>query len=332
LGGGVTQIFMMVGLFMPLRDAGVPADTAWRVSMVVPASLLIMCAVCIKLLCWDTPTKRRLSPEDLGKPKSSSFWDYIVVLQDPLVVLMIFQYSASFGCELTMNNQLATHFRTYFQMEASSAALMAGCFGMMNLWARSLGGIISDLLFARMGMRGRIWAQFLGLVFQSIFLFIFGCVPNSQPWYVALVALIPLSVFTQLSSGTAYSMVPFMSKTHLAHISALVGAGGNLGAVIAGFGFYNPINDDLLPFKVHAAYVMFWALLSPFYYWPEYGGMFSGPKAKELSPASPAKAFTVGYSTTGSAQLDTQRCLSKMAVPEEKDDGDAESHSSVVSL
>jgi len=62
-------------------------------------------------------------------------------------------------------------------------------------------------------------------------------------------------------------------------VSALVGAGGNLGAVIAGFCIYKPIDDELLPFKVHAGYVMFWCLLCPFYYWPEYGGMFCGPAA-----------------------------------------------------
>ena len=39
--------------------------------------------------------------------------------------------------------------------------------------------------------------------------------------------------------------------------------------------------------QVHAGYVMFWALLSPCYYWSEMGGMFHGPaqsveKAKGL--------------------------------------------------
>ena len=71
--------------------------------------------------------------------------------------------------------------------------------------------------------------------------------------------------------------MPFMNRKQLAVVSALVGAGGNLGAVIAGFCFYKPITDALLPFQVHAGYVMFWALLSPCYYWSEYGGMFVGP-------------------------------------------------------
>ena len=142
-----------------------------------------------------------------------------------------------------MNNQLATHFRTYFQMAAADASALAGSFGLMNLFARSLGGITSDLLFKRFGFRGRIWAQFLSLFFEAVFLFCFGLVDNSQPWYVALAVLLCFSLFVQMAEGTSYGIVPFMNRQQLAIVSALVGAGGNLGAVIAGFGFYRPIED-----------------------------------------------------------------------------------------
>nr|WLD25268.1 nitrate transporter [Alexandrium pacificum] len=277
LGGGVTQIFMVAVLFSPFVEAGMPENTAWRVAMFVPASLFVICAICMKLLCWDTPTQRRFDVARTGKTKGASLWDYVEVLKDMRVVVMIFQYSACFGAELAMNNQLATHFRTYFQMDVTSAGLLASSFGGMNLFARSLGGIVSDLLFARFGFPGRIWAQFLALFFEAIFLFAFGCVDNGQEWYTALAVLVCFSLFVQMAEGTSYGIVPFMNKQQLAVISAVVGAGGNLGAVIAGKGFYASINDDLLPFKVHASYVMFWALLSPVFYWPELGGMFAGP-------------------------------------------------------
>ncbi|CAE7851437.1 NRT2.5 [Symbiodinium necroappetens] len=213
---------------------------------------------------------------------------------------MIMQYSACFGTELAMNNQLATHFRTYFQMDAADASALAGAFGLMNLFARSLGGITSDILFKYMGFRGRIWAQFLSLFFEAIFLFGFGLVDNSQPWYVALAVLVCFSLFVQMAEGTSYGIVPFMNRPQLAVVSALVGAGGNLGAVIAGFCFYRPIDDPLLPFQVHAGYVMFWALLSPCYYWAEHGGMFHGPAVKtaeikdtEETKAAPAAEVAV---------------------------------------
>jgi len=229
-------------------------------------------------------------------------WDYVEVLKDPRVVVMIFQYSACCGTELAMNNKLATHFRSYFQMKASDAAFLAGSFGGMNLFARSLGGILSDFLFAKIGFRGRIWAQFLSLFFEAVFLLVFGCVNNEQEWYVALMVLICFSVFVQMSEGTSYGIVPFMNKQQLAVVSALVGAGGNLGAVIAGFCFYKTIDDDLLPFKIHAGYVMFWALLSPLYYWPEYGGMFSGPKD---GTATDAKVKETGADSAKPAATDS---------------------------
>ncbi|CAK9051924.1 unnamed protein product [Durusdinium trenchii] len=281
LGGGVTQIFMISVLFNPLVSSGMASDTAWRVSMLIPAVLFVVCAAAIKLLCWDTPTAKRFNVALIGKTKKPSMWDYVEVLKDVRVVVMIFQYSACFGTELAMNNQLATHFRTYFQLPATDAFALAGAFGLMNLFARSLGGITSDVLFKYVGFRGRIWAQFLALFFEAIFLFGFGLVDNSQPWYVALAVLVCFSLFVQMAEGTSYGIVPFMNQQQLAVVSALVGAGGNLGAVIAGFCFYRPINDPLIPFQVHAGYVMFWALLTPFYYWKEHGGMFHGPAVTE---------------------------------------------------
>lgn len=289
LGGGVTQVFMIVVLFNPFVDAGMDPDAAWRAAMFVPAVLFLLTGISIKLLCWDTPLKKRFTVADTGKTSKASLWDYVECLKDFKVVVMIFQYSACFGTELAMNNQLATHFRTYFQMKAADAGALAASFGGMNLFARSLGGISSDLLFKKFGFPGRLWAQFLGLFFEAIFLFAFGTVDNEQPWYVALVVLICFSIFVQMSEGTSYGIVPFMNRKQLACVSALVGAGGNLGAVIAGFCFYRPIDDPLLPFKVHAAYVMFWALLNPVYYWPHLGGMFVGPKEGATDPAEAPK-------------------------------------------
>merc|ERR1719446_1346891 len=67
LGGGVTQIFMVVILFNPFKDAGMSADTAWRVAMVVPGVLFLLTALGMKLLCWDTPTAKRFTTAETGK-------------------------------------------------------------------------------------------------------------------------------------------------------------------------------------------------------------------------------------------------------------------------
>mmetsp|Transcript_105779 Transcript_105779/g.330850 ORF Transcript_105779/g.330850 Transcript_105779/m.330850 type:complete len:358 (+) Transcript_105779:1-1074(+) len=292
LGGGAAQVFMVMALFEPLKGAGKDPDSAWRSALVVPAALCAVAAICLQRLCWDTPVRRQFSAFDMGKQQEASCFDYVAVLRDFRVVVMIFQYGACFGTELAMNNRLATHFRTYFQMKAADAATLASAFGLMSLFARPLGGLASDLLYASTGLRGRIWAHFVSLALAGVFLFAFGCIDNSQPWYVALIVLTCLSIFVKMSAGTSYGIVPFMNQPQLAVVSALVGAGGNLGAVIAGFCFYKPLDDDLLPFKIHGAYVLLWALLSPCYYWPEHGGMFSRPRqaVEELAPEGGPKA------------------------------------------
>jgi len=278
LGGGVTQIFIVWCLFKPFQAAGMSADAAWRSSMVVPGVVFVLISICMKLVCWDTPTNPRFKTSDTGKVSKASLWDYVECLKDIRIDIMILQYGACFGTELAMNAQLATHFRTYFQMEAGAASVMAGCFGLMNLVARSLGGLFSDFLFVKFGFPGRIWAQFICLFFEGLFLLAFGFVDNSQPWWVALIVLIFFSTFVQMSEGTSYGIVPFMNPKQLACTSALVGAGGNLGAVIALWCFYKPLGpiNTLLPFKIHGAYVLFWALTSPCFYWADKGGMFSG--------------------------------------------------------
>merc|ERR1719446_1745612 len=91
-------------------------------------------------------------------------------------------------------------------------------------------------------------------------------------------ALVMFSLCVQMAEGTSYGMVPSMKPDQLAMVSALVGAGGNAGAVFAGFAFYKQDWDDTLtPFKLHAGFVIAMAILSPLFYWPEYGSMFTAP-------------------------------------------------------
>merc|ERR1719241_39217 len=268
--------------------------------MFVPAFLFFCVAAIIKYACWDLPTKKKFDPSGykLTKP---SIMDYCACLADAKVCVMIIQYGACFGTELAMNNQLATHFRVYFQMPGGQASALAGCFGLMNLFARSLGGIFSDVLFARFAFRGRIWAQFIALFGEGCFLFVFACVSNDYQWYHALMALVMFSLCVQMAEGTSYGIVPFMKPEQLACVSALVGAGGNAGAVFAGFAFYKQDwADTLTPFKLHAVYVIVTALMNPLYSWPHLGSMFSAATVTEKEDEAPTPGRVTGDATPGS--------------------------------
>merc|ERR1719183_639390 len=150
----------------------------------------------------------------------------------------------------------------------------------MNLFARSLGGILSDYLNKGYAMPGRLWAHFISLFGQAVMLFLFGCVTSDMGWPVALVVLCIFSIFVNMAEGTSYGIVPYMIPEQLPIVSAMVGAGGTLGALIATRMCYMTTEDDLLPFKLHAAYVMFWALTCFAMRWEHLGSMFGGAQQR----------------------------------------------------
>ena len=57
--------------------------------------------------------------------------------------IMFAQYAACFGVELTVNNVAANYFSNEFGLSTTRAGMVASLFGLMNLFARSIGGIWS---------------------------------------------------------------------------------------------------------------------------------------------------------------------------------------------
>jgi len=241
--------------------------------MAFPVMLYSCLVPWIYFCSQDTPTGK-FDVRVLGKAKKAGFMDYVRVCSDFKVFLMIFQYSACFGCELIMNNILATHFHDEFGMGLVESGFLALSFGGMNLFARSLGGIWSDWANKRWHMTGRLWTHFISLFGQALALFAFGCIDNETGGvWVALATLIIFAIFVNMAEGTSYGIVPYMIPQELALVSAVVGAGGTLGAVICSWSFYKNF-DTLTAMKFHAGYVAFWALTCFAMKWNHLGSMW----------------------------------------------------------
>ena len=52
---------------------------------------------------------------------------------------------------------------------------------------------------------------------------------------IVLVAMLVFGLFTHMACGATYSLVPFVNRNALGGVAGIVGAGGNVGAVAAGF-------------------------------------------------------------------------------------------------
>ena len=57
---------------------------------------------------------------------------------------------------------------------------------------------------------------------------------------LAVAAMMFTGLFVKMSNGANYSIVPFVNKRAIGTVAGIVGAGGNVGAVLAGFLFKSP--------------------------------------------------------------------------------------------
>jgi NNP family nitrate/nitrite transporter-like MFS transporter len=227
LGGGVTQMVMPL-LYSALLGLGVGSWWGWRLAMIVPGVALLMTGVAYALLTKDTPDGNFVAPSG---PALSGFFE---VCRDPRVWALFVIYGACFGMELTIDNIAALYFVDYFKLDLKTAGFLAGTFGMMNLFARALGGIVSDKFGLRWGLRGRamLLAATVGLEGLGLILF-----SQARLLPLAVAAMLLTGLFLKMSNGATYAIVPFINKRALGAVAGIVGAGGNVGAVLAGLLF-----------------------------------------------------------------------------------------------
>jgi NNP family nitrate/nitrite transporter-like MFS transporter len=135
-----------------------------------------------------------------------------------------------------MDNAAALYFKDEFDLTTESAAAIASIFGWMNLFARALGGYVSDKANARLGMRGRLLVQALCLAAEGALVIVFA---NTPTLGAAIAVMVAFSLFVQGGCGTTFGIVPYVDPPSTGSISGIVGAGGNVGAVLFGLGFRN---------------------------------------------------------------------------------------------
>jgi NNP family nitrate/nitrite transporter-like MFS transporter len=83
-------------------------------------------------------------------------------------------------------------------------------------------------------MRGRLWVHTICLLGEGILVFVFV---NTNTLAGAICTLVFFSIFVQACEGAAYGIVPYVDVQRTGTISGIVGAGGNMGAVMFGFCF-----------------------------------------------------------------------------------------------
>jgi len=237
MGGGATLIVMPL-VFSAFLAAGYVSEDAWRYAMVIPGVALFIMGFVYYFFTQDTPEGNladlRKNNADYKAKKGDekgSFWS---ACRDYRVWILFLAYGACFGIEITIDNIATLYFVDNFHLGLKEAGIIAGTFGMMNIFARALGGIFGDKAGKKFGLKGRIIILGAFLLLEGVGIMIFSAM-DTLTW--AIVTMLLFALFLKMSNGATYSVVPFINKKAIGAVSGIVGAGGNVGAVLAGLLF-----------------------------------------------------------------------------------------------
>jgi NNP family nitrate/nitrite transporter-like MFS transporter len=229
LGGGVTQIVMPL-VFAAFMQLGFSSSAAWRSAMIVPGVLMLLAAAAYLLFTQDSPEGRFTR----GSAKSGTSRKFLAALGDRRTWILALAYGACFGVELTVHNVAALYFHDRFELDLKTAGLVAGSFGVLAIFARTLGGYAGDRVGRRVGLKGRVATLALVLAAEGVALIVFSRMTFLP---LAVATLVVFGLFTHMSAGATYAVAPFVRRDAVGAVTGIIGAGGNAGAVAAGFLF-----------------------------------------------------------------------------------------------
>ncbi|HEY5807852.1 MAG TPA: MFS transporter [Povalibacter sp.] len=234
-GGGATQALMPL-ILTALLSIGVEHAIGWRIALFVPGVMMLVMAVVYYRYAKDTPFGNLNDPGvrlAMGQAQRTKGWDaFKAAAREYRVWLLFVTYGACFGVELTIHNLAAIYYVDRFGLSVTTAGLYVGCFGLLALFARALGGLVSDRLASGRGLDARVNLLFVLILAEGLGLVAFA--QMASPLH-ALVAMLAFGLVTHMACGATYSIIPFVNRKALGGVAGIVGAGGNVGAVAAGF-------------------------------------------------------------------------------------------------
>ncbi|GGA19304.1 MFS transporter [Acinetobacter modestus] len=234
-GGGATQALMPL-LLSALVMFGVEQAMGWRIALIVPGVMMVI----VGLLYWkftqDCPQgdfkELRAQGFAAGSDKKGGIAILMHAARNYRVWILFCSYAACFGIEIFMHNIIAMYYVEHFNFGLKEAGMTAGVFGLLALFARAFGGIVSDKIAIKKGLDGRTRILFILILGEGLFLMLFSHM-NSAVF--AILSMTIFALFTHMACGATYALVPFIDREALGGVAGIIGAGGNVGAVAAGF-------------------------------------------------------------------------------------------------
>ncbi|KAK6139213.1 hypothetical protein DH2020_027049 [Rehmannia glutinosa] len=275
---GATRLIMPL-VFDLIKHIGANRFTAWRIAFFIPGLFQTLSAFGIFFLGQDLPDGNYSQLHKSGDKHKDNFarvFHHAVGNYRGWILALTYGYC--FGVELTIDNIIAQYFYDKFNVNLNTAGIIAASFGLANIFSRPGGGILSDVVGKKFGMRGRLWTLWIVQTLGGVFCILLGKVGSLS---VSIAVMLIFSVFVQAACGLTFGVVPFVSSRSLGIVSGMTGAGGNVGAVLTQVIFFRGSKYSTeTGITLMGVMIICCTSVIMFIYFPQWGGMFCGPSSK----------------------------------------------------
>ncbi|MFL9959312.1 MFS transporter [Paraburkholderia nemoris] len=234
-GAGAAQALVPL-LLAAVMALGAAQSSAWRLALMVPGLAMPVMAIFYWRFTQDCPQGNFAELRSRGIAieggKKGGWASFRAACANYRVWMLFTTYAACFGVEVFIHNVAAIYYVDHFHLSLKAAGMAAGSFGLLALFARALGGWLSDRAAARRGLDVRATLLFVLIVGEGLGLMGFAHADSMVP---AVIAMLVFGLFTHMACGATYALVPFIDRKALGGVAGVIGAGGNVGAVAAGF-------------------------------------------------------------------------------------------------
>jgi MFS transporter, NNP family, nitrate/nitrite transporter len=151
------------------------------------------------------------------------------------VAVLSLAYAVTFGSELAVVSMLPLFFKDTFLIPAALAGIFGASFAVIDVLSCPSGGWISDNF-------GRKKSLVILLAGASVGFFAMSQITGDWPIALAVAVIMAGSFFLGSAAGCVFALVPLIRRRLTGQIAGMVGAYGNIGAVIflTVFSFVSP--------------------------------------------------------------------------------------------
>jgi len=210
-------------LLMNIPMYGALAVLTWKVTglgLLSEFAASVVYAVLVGFYFFQATQIYKVNKEIFVKPV-----DKILQYNFKQVAILSIAYAVTFGAELAVVSMLPLYFRDTFLIPVSLAGILGACFAATDMLSCPSGGFISDKFGRKMSLVVLLAGAAVGFLAMSQ-------ITADWPIALAVAVMMGCSFFLGSAAGCVFAVVPLIKRRLTGQVAGMVGAYGNIGAVV----------------------------------------------------------------------------------------------------